>query len=195
MRHSFTPEQAEFITKNIVGRKIDELTQIFNVHFELELGRNQIRAFVKNRKLKSGVDCTFSTGNVPFNKGKKGMGGWEPTQFKKGHRAFNYKPIGTERVNGSDYVDIKIAAPNVWKAKHKIIWEEVNGTIPKNHVVIFGDGNRRNFETDNLILLSKKQLLIMNQNKLIQNDTELTKTGVIVADIYQRISDRKQIKK
>ena len=73
-----------------------------------------------------------------------------------------------------------------------LVWERENGPVPKGHVVIFGDRNRRNFEINNLILVSRKQLVRLNQNNLIQNDAELTKTGVIVADIYGKLGERKK---
>ncbi len=192
MPHKYTLEQREFIKENVKGRTSYELTEMVNSHFEISLEVKQIRAYLKNHKLKSGVESKFKKGHTPFNKGKKGLGGWKPTQFKKGNRPHNYLPVGTERVNGDDYVDIKIADPNKWRGKHILIWEEHNGTVPKGHAVIFGDGNNRNFDIGNLILVSRQQLCIMNKNKLIKENSELTKTGVILADIHLKISERKK---
>lgn len=67
--------------------------------------------------------------------------------------------------------------------------------MPKGHAVIFGDGNRRNFELDNLILVSRAQLAILNKHNLIQMDAELTRTGVVIADIYKKIGEWKKVKK
>jgi hypothetical protein len=192
MPHYYTIEQADFLRENVTGRGNTELTQMFNAQFGLDLSVAQIKAFKKNRGLSSGLDGRFKPGHIPFNKGKEGLGGWEPTQFKKGHKPHNYKPVGTERVNGDDYVDIKVADPNKWRAKHILVWEKENGPVPKGHVIIFGDGNRRNFEPDNLILVSRKQLSTLNKNKLIQNNADLTRVGLAIADIYQKISDRKK---
>lgn len=191
MVHKYSKDQADFIKKNIDGRKSNELAEMFNGHFKLNLKVSQIRAFIKNHGLKSGLDCRFKTGQIPFNKGKKGLGGWEPTQFIKGNKPHNYVPVGSERINGDGYVDIKIADPNKWKGKHILIWEKHSGPVPKGYAIIFGDRDNRNFDPDNLILVSRKQLLILNRNKLIQNDADLTKTAVIIADIYSKISERK----
>jgi hypothetical protein len=190
--HRYTQDQVYFLTKNVKGRSTAELTKLFNKHFGLELKDSQIRSLKKRQGLTSGIDGRFKPGNVPFNKGKEGIGGWEPTQFKKGHKPHNYMPVGSERVSGDGYVDVKVSDPNKWRAKHLLVWEKENGPVPKGQVVIFGDGNRRNFELDNLILVSRKQLAILNQNNLIQDDAELTRTGLIVADIIGKIGERKK---
>ena len=193
--HRFSAEQLEFIKDHVKGRSTQDLTELFNARFGLSLTRNQIRASKKNRKLSSGVDCRFPKGHEPFNKGKKGLvSGGEATQFKKGQMPHNYKPIGTERVNSDGYTDIKIQdgkAQKNWKGKHLVVWEEHHGPVLKGHAVIFGDGNRRNFEPSNLILVSRQQLAVLNKKNLIQNSAELTKTGIIIADIFRKISDRK----
>lgn len=191
MAHKYTEEQADFIKNNIKGIKSNDLTKMFNNKFGLSLKVTQIRAFIKNHNLKSGLDCRFKVGAIPFNKGKKGLGGWKPTEFRKGHLPHNYIPVGSERIDGDGYTQIKIADPNKWKGKHILIWEKHNGPVPKGYAVIFGDGNKNNLELDNLILVSRQQLLILNRNKLIQKDVNLTRTAVIIANVYQKMYERK----
>lgn len=193
MPHRYTKDQVDFLKNNVKGRSRKELRELFNNEFKLQLSLNQIIAFIKNNKLKNGLDARFKSGNIPFNKGKKGFGGHEPTQFKKGNRPHNYKPIGTERIR-SGYVDVKIAAPNIWRAKHLVVWEEANGPVPKGHVVMFGDGNRRNFSLDNLLLIKKGQLTMLNRKSIIRNDAELTKIAIMVAEINKKIYERKKAK-
>jgi hypothetical protein len=193
----FTSEQKEFIRINIKGRYVMELTSLFNTRFDVEIQPSQMRAFIKNNSLKSGIDARIKRGNIPLNKGKKKLWtGGEETQFKKGHKPHNYVPVGSERVNGDDYVDIKVADPNKWRGKHLIVWEQrQNRPVPKGHAVIFGDGSRRNFDPDNLILVTRGQLATMNKKGLIQKDAELTRSGVILADIIQKMGERKRSKR
>lgn len=197
MRHKFTPEQLYFLRSHVFMRTKQELTELFNQHFKLDLTVRQIVACAKNHKFpSSGLDGRFKKGQKAWNKDKKGinLGGenGKKTQFKKGHTPHNHRPVGSERINVDGYVEIKVAEPRKWLPKHRVIWEKVNGPVPIGHAVIFGDRNRRNFDLDNLILISKKQLSIMNKHGLIQKDTELTKTGIIIADLYQKIGDYKK---
>jgi hypothetical protein len=137
----------------------------------------------------------YFKGQEPINKGKK----WNQymssdsqkaclkTTFKKGSIPNNYLPIGTEIRHADGYLYRKLADTKPsrygWKSVHRIIWEEVNGPIPPKHKLIFADGNRSNFALDNLILVSDAKLAVLNKNRLICRDTDLTKTGIIIADI------------
>ena len=200
----YNAEHIEFIASNILGRSFKELTDMFNKQFGMDLKVSAMISLSDRHGLHNGRDTQFNKGyeptqfkkgHAPANKGQKGIGGWEPTQFKKGHRPANWVPIGSERVNGDGYVDIKIADGKLqknWKGKHILVWEATNGPVPKKHVIIFGDRNRMNFELNNLILVSRKQLVRLNRFNLIQNDTGLTRTGIIIADIHNKIGERKK---
>lgn len=190
----FTKEQKQFILQHVKGRHNQELADLVNERFGISVSTAQIKSWKRNRGLSSGL--RGSEGMDPPNKGKpKTWSGGEATQFKKGHVPHNYKPVGSERVNGDGYVDIKIADPNKWRGKHLVIWEQHHGRpVPKGYAVIFGDGDRRNFDPDNLILVSRKQLVALNKFRLIRNDANLTRTGLIMADLYQKISERRRNK-
>jgi hypothetical protein len=193
VRHIFTPVQIEFLRNHVVGRSKRVLTDIFNEYFSLTLTVEQIARCTRNHKLPpSGLDGRFKTGNEPYNKGKKGMSsGGKETQFKKGYKPKNYHPVGSERCVDR-YVEIKVADPSEWIPKHIVLWEEANGPIPKDCCLLFLDGNKLNISLDNLQLITRKQLARLNQNHLIFDNPELTKTGLILADIYNRIGERRR---
>ncbi len=187
--HKWTKEQYEYLASIVKGRYSDELAKMMNDKFNIDLKPSQIKAAKARKKLNTGLTGQFKKGQTPWNKGKKGFMGANKTSFKKGDVPKNYMPIGSERVNGYNYIDIKIKDPNKWKGKHIIIWEKHNGEVPKGHAIIFGDGNNRNFDIDNLICVSRQQLLYFNRYGLIKNSADLTKTGIILADISKKISE------
>lgn len=192
MAYKYTFEQEKFIKNNYKGRSTTELTEKFNKKFGTDLTKDQMRWYKKNHKLSSGVDGKFKKGNVPYNKGTKGISKPNSGCFKKGNIPANHRPIGSERVNRDGYIEVKVAEPNKWKFKQRVIWEQHYGKIPKGYVVMFGDGDKRNFNIDNLILITNRQLQVMNNKKLIKNDADLTKTGAAIANVLIKISDKKK---
>ncbi|MGR5876766.1 hypothetical protein ACT7C3_11270 [Bacillus pacificus] len=57
MKHFYTAEQKNFLVENIKGRTRKELCEMFNAYFGLDLGLNQITAYIKNNGLRSGLDA------------------------------------------------------------------------------------------------------------------------------------------
>jgi hypothetical protein len=107
----------------------------------------------------------FKKGSVPFNKGMKGWSakGTEATRFKKGTRPPNYKPVGTIRETRDGYFEMKIAEGMYkWRLLHRVVWERLNGAIPKGMNLIFLDGNTKNIEITNLSLVTKRQNMLRN---------------------------------
>lgn len=76
--------------------------------------------------------------------------------------------------------------------KHRLIWEAVNGPIPKGHKLIFADGDKTNITLDNLLLITDAQMARLNQNHLIQPDKELTVAGLLVCDVISKTARRKE---
>jgi len=179
------------------GSSTAELTEMFNRKFGLELKQSQIKSFLSNHGVRTGHDTRFKPGQQSHNKGKRGYyaAGAEKGWFKSGQMPQTYRPVGSERVNVDGYVEVKIADPKTWRAKHVVIWEQAHGPVPKGHVVIFGDGNRLNSQLANLILVSRSQLAMLNKYGLIGASVEFTKAGVTVADLHLKVGERKREQK
>ncbi|MDC7124294.1 MAG: HNH endonuclease [Spirochaetales bacterium] len=187
--HFYTAEELKFLENNCKGKSFHELTKLFNKYFYLSLSVDQIKSTMARYGFKNGRNTCFKPGHIPHNKGVKGLHYSRETEFKKGNRPVNYKPIGSERINVDGYIEIKIKDPNKWALKHRLIYEAAYGKIPKGHVVIFADTNRLNLSPSNLLLVTRKELVVMNKNKLIYSDKDLTKTGKLIASVKIGISD------
>lgn len=190
--HAYSVEEIEYLKSISYGRSSKEITEMFNRKFGLDIGVKAVSSVRKRYGIITGRTGRFEKGQKSWNKDKKGLTGANKTSFKKGNKPVNYLPVGSERVNGDDYVDIKIADPNVWKGKHILEWERYNGPVPDGHCIIFGDRNNRNFNLENLICVSRSQLLTLNNNNLIKEDIELTKIGINIADVKLKIGEVKR---
>lgn len=193
--HIWTDEQKEFLKVHYPKNSRADLLNLFNLTFATNIKLGQLIGCLKNNRITSGRTGHFSAGHVPANKGTRGVYniGGNITSFQKGQVAHNYKPIGYERVDRDGYLLVKVQDDGPWhkrwRAKHRVVWEEVYGEIPKDNCLIFLDQNKQNVSLENLRLISKAQLSRMNQHELISNDPDVTETGIILSEIYTKIGE------
>ncbi len=75
--HFYTTKEIEYLRKITPGKSNREITRMFNKKFGLDIGEKAIAATRKRYEIKTGSDGRFKKGRTPWNKGKKGVGGWE----------------------------------------------------------------------------------------------------------------------
>ncbi len=73
---------------------------------------------------------------------------------------------------------------------HRLLWEEHHDPIPEGHVVIFKDGDRTHITLDNLMLISRAELVVLNKTGLINVEPELKQAAQAVAQL--RIQHRRR---
>ena len=185
-QHKWTDEEKEYLASIVKGSTYKEITEKMNDKFEYDFSEGQIKGAMARYKLATGTGGYFKKGSTPWNKGLKGYIGANKTSFKKGTIPPNQVPIGTESITKGGYIKVKVGEPNKWKLKQRYIYEQHYGEIPNNYNVIFTDGNKMNFDIDNLIAVSKSEMLILNNNNLRFEDKELTKVGVNIAKVIDK---------
>ena len=193
--HMWTEEEKEYLKEIVKGRNYKELQEMMTNKFSFNYTLNQIKGALNRYSLNTGLTGRFKKGNIPANKGKKGLVGPNKTSFYKGQPPINFREVGSERVTKDGYIEVKVKNPNVWRLKHSVIWEKENGPVPKGHAIMFADGNKQNFDINNLLLVSRAQLLFMVTKKLRKNDIELTKAGLNIAKVYEKLSEIKKEEK
>ena len=163
--------------------EIETLSRLYPDHYASEvadiLGRGVSAIYCKAREL--GIDSSpekiqragyegamhpaalatrFKNGSVPLNKGKKVSAEVyakiQPSMFKKGHTPANHRDVGSEWIDRDGYVFVKVAEPDKWKQKHRVVWESVNGAIPEGYNVQFKNHNRQDCRIENLYLISRE---------------------------------------
>ena len=184
-----------FIADHYAGTGHKAMADLLNKTFGTNYTAVQIKAYYGRNNINSGLTGYFKHGHIPANKGKKGYHspGCEKGWFKKGHSPVNHKPVGSERIDNKDgYTLVKTAEPNVWRLKHKLVWEAAHGKVPSGCVITFLDGNKKNFSLNNLALISKAENVMMDRFNLRSRNPEFTRTGILIAKIMIACSKRKK---
>lgn len=167
----YTEEQIEYLREISPGRTSREITDMFNKRFK----QNRTVSGIDSIRTKSGI-LTGSTG-----------------YFEKGQHSHNRLPIGAESVRGDRYVLVKVRDGSLndnWRPKHHIIWEKEHGPIPEGHVILFGDGDNRNFDIDNLICVSNAQVAQLNKEGLICEHADLTRVAINILALSSKVYER-----
>lgn len=195
----YTPAMHAFFEEYIPGHHYNEIVAEFERRFNIQITQEQVHSYTRNHKIKTGFTGQYKKGNVPSNKGKT----WDDyltkeqqerartTNFKKGSRPHNYVPVGSEALTtGDQYVKVKIAEPNIWELKHKLVWREHFGEIPPGMVIAFRDGNRQNCSIENLRLVSKRALTHIC--RFSNTEGKARDTAITLAELRLKIKDRRQ---
>jgi len=195
------PKQvADFIAAHCKGLTTKQLTDMVNAEFGTDITTDRMLSYKKNHKLKSGFTGQFEKGHIPYTKGKRIEEFMSPdaierssrTYFKKGNSPKNRVPVGTEVVKDDDYLWRKIAEPNKWRQVHRLVYEQLHGSIPKGMCVTFLDGDRRNFSPDNLVLISQDENRILNHKGLRHTDKTIATTGIALARLESTINKKRR---
>lgn len=216
----YTDKQKDWIKNNYKGISTEELTNKFNEKFNTMLKQSQLKAFKDNHKLRSGIwtimtieqdkwirenvvgiSCAELTDkfNKKFN---TNITLAQMKTYKDTHKLKNniaqkdrihpsMKPIGYEIKKSTGYTYVKVAKAT-WMLKQRVMYEKYYGPIPKGYTIIFANGDKEDFSKDNLIAIKKSVQQIASLQGLFCEDVEATKTGLLIAQVTDKIINMKE---
>lgn len=198
------PDMFEFMRSFIPGHTEPEIRAEFLARFGIELTEGQIANFKTRFGIKSGTHGgRFQKGRKSETKGRP-QSEWmsaeaiertRATRFKKGNIPHNTREVGEERVTVDGYVEVHVAQcrrekqNDQWVLKQRLVWERHHGMpVPEGCKVIFCDGNRRNFDPENLLLVTDEELMRMNREGTGWSDKETAESARGLARVRSAIS-------
>lgn len=187
---TFTKEQHEWLREYIPGHHHREIMNAFNDHFHTDIMTiDRVRYYCRNHKIKTGFNGHFQKGQRTAACWKKGEHAGRKTEFSKGHRPHNAAPVGTIVKRTDGYMQEKIAEPNKWRLKHYLVWESVNGPVPKGMMLAFRDGDRTNCDINNLRLIHRGS--IAQLSKFSDTTGEARDVAITIAELKYSINNRR----
>lgn len=71
-----------------------------------------------------------------------------------------------------------------WREKKRYMYEKYNGSIPSGYHIIHLDGNKQNFEQNNLYAIPPKINMVMGAKKWFSQDKDITLTGIKWCELF-----------
>lgn len=181
----FTKEQEDWVVDNFSDHGHCVLARLFNKEFNADVSKGIICALLRRKAIASPRKPGFKKGNVPANKGMKGTA--NSGSFKKGH-AISAKAIGSTRTDSKGYKQIKIGNPRKWVSYAKYVYEKhFNIKLQEDEVLLFKDGDRTNFNIENLVKMTRNEMLFLSSQFDFKHQPEQVKdTAILLAKLEMK---------
>lgn len=166
--YHYTNEQLNFILHNYPIKGMSTTTKEFNKRF----GTNKTQEHIAKVALNRGVHVKHEVALKNSNPNSDKVG------TIREEKSTGYLVIKT----GDSYKD--------WTKYQRYVYEQAYGKIPKGYVVVFLDGNNRNFELTNLMAVPKQYVLYMNTFDMRTDCPELTKVAVKWCELYDLLKSK-----
>lgn len=192
-RKPFTEEETDKIIEMLKTMTIREIAD------EMGRCRSLISAKIKEIGLGHIIEekkkiGRFKKGQVAHNKGKKMPDSVREkvkhTFFKKGLIPHNTHKVGKEVIDRDGYTRVKIAKPDVWEYKHRLIWEAHHGPIDKDYKIMFIDGDKTNMDIENLKKVSYEESMLLNSKHKLPD--EIIPTVALIHQINNKLKSKKR---
>ncbi|MCG2572371.1 HNH endonuclease [Acinetobacter sp. ME22] len=184
-RIKYTKEMEDFL-HNHTHMFRGEMTKLFNETFGTSISRRVLGSKCERIGALTGRTGRFEKGQPSWNKGLELSGKYNFNGFKPGHEPHNKKPVGYERLTRDGYIEVKVAEPNTFKQKHRHVWEQHHGPIPQTHVIVFKNMDKADCRIENLELITRSELVRLNQLYSSIATPESNETCILLARIKNK---------
>ena len=167
MRNKYSHEFEEEMYKKAPNKTIEKLLDIAINKYGYKITKEMLREYLSKREIR--------------------YKGYNPNKAK----AMGDKiPIGTEYTKPDGMVLVKVAS-NKWQYKQRYIYEQYHKVeLPKDIMVIFLDGDRTNFDINNLMAVSTPEYNCIKNKDLLSKNGMATKTAILGARLYYKIKEK-----
>ncbi|MBK7822969.1 MAG: HNH endonuclease [Tessaracoccus sp.] len=170
----------------------------------LQLGLRKTAAYMSESHgphlAAAGVATRRKAGDTPWNRELHYMPtGNGETRFKPGQAPHNTLPLGSYRISGDGYLQLKVSensgSPSKrWRSVHELVWIEAHGPVPAGHVVVFRPGRRTQtlaeITLDAVELVNRAEM--MRRNTVHRHGPEIARLSQIKGAIVRQINRRER---
>ena len=180
----YTDKQKDFLRDNIESNSYQVLTEKFNARFGTDVSIESIKDLcIKRMKIHRGKNTGL------FYAGQKRTSlDVGATVIRDGYTFIKTNDI---RHDGTySYADMK----ENWMPYQKYIYEQRYGKVPDGCMVVFLDGNKNNFDIENLYCISRKINCVMNKKRWFSENRDLTLAAIKWCELFYAMKPNYQEK-
>lgn len=189
----YTEEMCQFLIEYAPKHRISEIQAAFEGRFGIKPTKAAVSVKISRLGVHSCFDGKFQKGRTSPNKGKKleemmppeSAARFRQNQFQKGHKLKQVYKVGDEKVVSHDF--LAVLTPEGWKRKHYLVWEQHHGKVPEGHYVVFADGNKRNFDIENLVCVSCSQHIKLGRMGVYGSGKEIIEASKALVDLQSKL--------
>lgn len=167
MRNKYSKEFEKEMHKKASSKTIEQLLSIANNKYGYNITKDMLMQYLSKREIR--------------------YKGYNPNKAQ----AMGSKiPIGAEYVKPDGMVLVKVK-PNKWEYKQRYIYEQYHKVeLPKEIMVVFLDGDRTNFDINNLMAVSTPEYNCIKNKDLLSNNGMVTKTALLSARLHYKVKEK-----
>lgn len=167
---TYNNEVYQYLLDNAQNHTIKELTQMLKESFGLEIERKKLAQYC----IKMGIQYKYEKPNKAHSN--------KPT------------PVGViVRKTDGDMLKVKVGN-HKWKYLQREIYEKYHDTkLKDDEYIIFLDQNKRNFNIDNLKLVSRQESAMLGSQHLYSENPLATETGLQIIKLRNKIKEKEGV--
>lgn len=166
MRNKYDKDFEDYIRENASKYTKEELRQLIQNKFNIQMSSEALRRYINRHKINKYID------------------------YKKYNVRDVYKaPIGTEQIT-NEGVFIKIAQPDVWRRKSRVMYEKYHDCkLDDDDYIIFLNQDNNDFSKNNLVKSNRKEIAYLHNKDMFSKKKELTQLGILTAKLMIKVKE------
>lgn len=175
-RREFSNEEVDFVQRYADAMSTRGLAEAFTVRFGCPIGQTMIRRLMA----RNGIETRKDRRNVPLPVGAEHWSDYYQCVMVK-TRSVSVAGVRNKRERDR-------LRNSQWSLKQNVVWEQANGRpLPSDHVVVFLDGDRRNYRPENLYAERLNVIGTVEKLKMHSENAEIYKTALIWGELYYAV--------
>ena len=171
MRNKYTKEFEDFVRENISKYTKEDFISLLENRYKIKMSKTALKCYIRNHKIEDRY-IDYKEHMV---------------------RTTAKHQIGAERMT-KDGIIIKVAQPDVWRRKSRVMYEKYhNCKLTDDDYILFLNGDRNDFSKENLFKSTNQEKCYLHNWGTSSKNRELTKTGILSARLYIKSKEKGEL--